>query len=505
MKCLVIAGASSSSGKTLIACGLLALLRRRGFEVCAYKTGPDYIDTEYLRRAGRCEAYNLDTWLTSDEKVRELFFKTSAGKDFAVIEGAMGLYDGGENSTAHIAKILNAPVILILNAKSLGESAAAVALGFKEYDKDLNIAGVILNFIGSEAHEKIIADSLKKIGVKLLGAVKRDKAVTIPERHLGLLPVFENKNKFDLERLADLIEANINIEELLGLSSQKASPWGGAERSEAEGVALKKFFLKNNPSVSKLTSPLAQEGRESSSTSLTPCLPCLREGAGRVARRRLQSEAEGVAVKTVPRLNKKIAVARDEAFSFYYPESLEALKNLGTEIIFFSPLNDKKLPEAEGYIFGGGFPEIFASELSKNLGMLESVRACSKKILAECGGLMYLCRSIKIFDGTIYKMVGTLPFDSFMTDRPVVGYMEARALKDNILCEKNFLLRGHEFHYSRIEPEFLSGSCAFELTRPKTGATHKGGYAHENILASYLHLNFYGNSELAENFLNGLT
>ena len=217
MKKIIIAGASSSSGKTSIACGILAALRKRGLRLCAYKTGPDYIDTEYLRRAGNCEAFNLDTWLMSENSTRELFIKTSQEKDVAIIEGAMGLYDGGENSTAEIAKLLDAPVILVINAKSLGESAAAVALGFREYDKKINIVGVILNCVGSETHAKIISDALEKNGIKFLGALKRDKNISIPERHLGLLPVPENN--FNFEKLSEAVEKNINFDEILKISN----------------------------------------------------------------------------------------------------------------------------------------------------------------------------------------------------------------------------------------------------------------------------------------------
>ncbi len=439
MKKIIIAGASSSSGKTSIACGILAALRKKNFRLCAYKTGPDYIDTEYLRRAGNCEAFNLDTWLTSKNLTRELFLRTSQEKDFAVIEGAMGLYDGGADSTAEIAKLLNVPVVLVINAKSLGESAAAVALGFREYDKKIKIAGVILNCVGSEAHAKIISDALEKNGIKFFGALKRDKNISIPERHLGLLPVLENN--FDFENLAEAVEKNINLDRLINACTP-SSPL--------------------TPNFTPLTF------HPSSLTKI------------------------------------KIAVARDAAFSFYYPESLETLKNFGAELIFFSPLKDKILPEADGYIFGGGFPEIFARELSQNISMLESVKKISaeKKILAECGGMMYLCKSIKDLSGEVFPMAGVIPFNSFMTDRPVIGYMEARALKKNILCGKNKIIRGHEFHYSRTEPDFFNETCAFELTRRKTGASHFGGYADENILASYLHVNFFGNLELAEKFLS---
>ena len=495
MRKIIIAGASSSSGKTTIACGLLSVLRKRGLTVSAYKTGPDYIDPQYLRRAGNCEAYNLDTWLMNENLTRKLFMMTSADKDFAIIEGAMGLYDGGINSTAGIAKLLKAPVILVINAKSLGESAAAIALGFRELDHEINIAGVILNCTGSSSHEKIIADALERVNIKFLGALRRNKELAIPERHLGLLPELENES-FDFEALTSEIKRNIDIDEIIRISETSFDD------------------------TAKISQDIS----------------------------RLKSEK-----LFIPEAEHKVtvAIARDEAFSFYYPESLEMLKLFGAQLIFFSPLHDEKLPEAEIYIFGGGFPEVFARELAENISMLESVRNCEKKIYAECGGFMYLCRSLDN-----YKLAGLIPCNAFMTKKPVIGYVEARALKSNIICETGKIIRGHEFHYSRIygevrsdethgeskiihgfhyssvddearsdetrgESKIIHEVCndatrvegkineeseknfvpAFEFVRKRTGEKYYGGYSHGKILASYLHINFFGNPELAEKFL----
>lgn len=426
---IVIAGVSSSSGKTLISCGLLRAFSRRGLKICAYKTGADYIDTEYLRRSGNCEAYNLDTWLMNENSVLELFNQTSKDKDIILIEGAMGLYDGGNHSTAAIAKLLNVPVILVINVKSLGESAAAIISGFRDYDKEIKIAGVILNFVGSDSHEKIIIQELNKINVKIFGVLRRDENLKIPERHLGLLPFSENEkfnSDFDIEKYVDV-----------------------------EGIIK----------------------------SASTCAASLLAGRRTVCGGRV------------------IAIAKDEAFTFYYPESLEALKNFGAELKYFSPIHDKKIPDSDICIFGGGFPEVFARELSENISMLESVKNYNGKILAECGGLMYLCKSIRTLDNKNFKMAGLIPFNSFMTDRPVIGYIEARALKDNILCVKNKIIHGHEFHYSRIEPENYFDDFTFEFTRRRTGIKYYGGYSDKNILASYLHVNFFGNVDLVKNLL----
>ena len=440
MKKIIIAGASSHSGKTVTACGLLASLRKRGLKVIAFKTGPDYIDTEYLRRAGHCEAYNLDTWLMSQENTRRLFTEYSEGSDIAVIEGAMGLFDGGENSTANIARLLDAPVVLVINARSVGESAAAVALGFREFDRGINMAGVILNFTGSDYHTEIISSALNRIGIKFLGALKRDERLRIPERHLGLMSANEN-SKFDFEELRMNFESSVNVDEILRLSQ--------------------------NESVK----------------TTRPCQKFI----------------------TQKKYDVRIGVARDDSFTFIYPESLNILERLGAEIVPFSPLDDERLPNADGYIFCGGYPEIFAERLADNVPMIESVRSCRKPILAECGGMMYLCRSLKDSCGHKYDMAGVIPFESFMSERAVMGYMTGVALRDNILCRKGDIIRGHEYHYSRVEPEYYGDTCAFELARRSTDSSHYGGYSSGNVLASYLHINFYGNERLAENFMQRLT
>ena len=332
---ILIAAAGSGSGKTTIVSGLLAALNKRGVKAIGYKAGPDYIDPEHHRRAGKCKIYNLDTWLTSREKVYELFCKTANGYDIAVVEGVMGLYDGGKHgisSSADIAKLLNIPVILVVNAKSVGESAAAVALGFREYDKQINLAGVILNNIGSDSHREMIEQGLNKVNIKLIGAVKRNDNLKIPERHLGLLPAEElerqnisEQEHIEAARLA--VEAGIDIDKLL----EAANSAPELQEPEAKNII-------NNININKK--------------------------------------------------KFRIAVARDEAFSFYYPDSLEYLESLGAELVYFSPVHDKALPEdINAAIFGGGFPEIFARELEANISMRESIiNNKNLKILAECGG-----------------------------------------------------------------------------------------------------------------------
>lgn len=440
---LLIAATRSGSGKTTIVGGLLAALRGRGLRVCGYKIGPDYIDPGHHRLAGNCSVCNLDTWLTDERAMTALFVRTSRGADIAVTEGVMGLYDGGRGgigSSAQIAKILRLPVVLVIDVRSMGESAAAAALGFREYDREVDLRGVILNRLGSESHLETIREGLRRVGIPLLGALRRDDALTLPERHLGLVPAGESPDLERIGRIRDAVERGVNLDLLLA-AARSAPP------IEAELPAAPPPF------------------------------------------------ARGV----------RLAVARDEAFSFYYPESLSALEDRGAELTFFSPMRDKALPDAHGVILGGGFPEVFARELSAN-GPMRAAMARAAELgipfFAECGGFMYLTRSITDLRGETFEMAGLVPARCRMNDRlQTVGYVEARALRDTVLCPEGAVLRGHEFHFSVVEPDDGPFPFALDITRVRTGASRPGGYAKGNVLGSYLHLNFMGSPAAADHFL----
>ena len=388
---LVIAATQSGSGKTTIVSGLLAALKNRGLKVQSYKVGPDYIDPGFHEIASGRPSHNLDSWLVGEKKIAEIFSSTFGDADIAIIEGVMGLYDGGRggvSSTAEIAKILNAPVILIIDAKSMGSSAAAVALGFREFDKEINFAGVILNRVGSESHEKIIRDALEKIGVKCFGAIRRDENFILPERHLGLVPTAENNFVDVIEKISSAVEKQVDLDAIINLAKNSAE--------------------KNFPSFH---------------LSIFPS-------------------------------NIKIAVAKDDAFNFYYAESLRELEKLGAEIIFFSPLEDKTLPKnIDGLILGGGFPEMFAKKLEKNISMRNSIKSAAEKnlpIFAECGGYMYLMKSIKNFDGEIFEMCGVIDNRAEMTKKlQMVGYVSASLIKNCIIGGVGDKIHAHEFHFSR--------------------------------------------------------
>lgn len=437
---VVIAATQSSSGKTTVVTGILRALKNRGMVVQPYKVGPDYIDPSYHGMAAGRMGHNLDTWLVPESKINDLFVSECEGADIAIIEGVMGLYDGGKNgisSTAQLAKKLQAPVILVINAQSMGDSAAAIALGFKLYDQDVNLAGVILNRLGSPTHKALIEEAMAKINIPVYGAVFRDNAVTMPERHLGLTPAQENNAQAVVNKIAEKIASEVYLDKIIELAK---------------------------------TAPALE----------------------------ISDEATIDKPKDI-----KIGVARDKAFSFYYPASLAQLAKCGVEIQFFSPLTDKTIPEdVDTLIFGGGFPEVFARELAANTSMINSIKQANinkMPIYAECGGFMYLMEGIYDFEQKFYPMVGLIPAKAQMHKKlQTVGYVQAEILHNNIIGTKGEVFNGHEFHFStQIEDETTTFPWAFEFTKMRNNAKYKAGYAKDNIVGSYLHLHFLGSPTAA--------
>ena len=441
---LVIAGTQSGVGKTTIVNGLLTELRQRGLKVQSYKVGPDYIDPGYHALASGRPCHNLDSWLVPTERLLSIFEHTSRDAEFAVVEGVMGLFDGGRGgvaSTAAIARLLRAPVVLVVNCRSAGESIAAVVLGFQTYDPEIRLAGVILNQIGSDSHERMVTEALDRIGVRVLGVIRRTESLKVPERHLGLLPVTENPAETVLANIHAAIAGSLDVAALQEIAAQ---------------------------------APLLEPPAE-------PPLPEQR--------------------------SCRIGVAQDEAFSFYYPESLRVLEEQGAAIVPFSPLRDEKLPDVDGLLFGGGFPEMFLEQLAANESIRQDIRAAAQAgvpIVAECGGYMYLCRRVAAFDGAEYPMTGLIPQICRMEKKlQTVGYVEATALADNVLCATGETLRGHEFHFSRMEEDGSGKTVtpAFRFRKNRTGAEYPAGYVDGNVLASYLHIHFAGNPAAARRFV----
>lgn len=440
---LLIAAPQSGSGKTTIVSGLLDVLRKRGLCVQSFKIGPDYIDCGYHEAAGGRAAHNLDSWLMDSDTLLSLFVKNSRNADISIVEGVMGLYDGGKggvSSTSQISKLLKIPVVLVIDAKSMGESAAAVAKGFRDYDCVTDIRGIILNRLGSESHKEMICQAMRGIDMPVLGALFSDENLRLPQRHLGLLPSEENSCSEIMEKIGAAIENSLDLDALLKI----------AESAPDMDISAKETAQKSSAKV-------------------------------------------------------RIGVARDEAFSFYYPESLAVLEHYGAEIIYFSPLRDAQLPPVSGLIFGGGFPEIFAAGLASNQAMLEAVRQAVKNeipIYAECGGYMYLTKAIRDFNNRTHSLAGVINHMSVMNDKlQTVGYVEATALRDTVLCPAGTVIKGHEFHFSSIEGDAAEGRAAFRFRKNRTGEEYTAGYAFGNILASYLHLHFAGAAAMAEHFL----
>ncbi|AXI79991.1 cobyrinate a,c-diamide synthase [Peterkaempfera bronchialis] len=435
---LVVAAPSSGSGKTTVATGLMAALAARGLAVSPHKVGPDYIDPGYHALATGRPGRNLDAFLCGPERIARLLLHGAAGADLAVVEGVMGLFDGtagrGElASTAHVAKLLRAPVVLVVDASSQSRSVAALVHGFASWDPEVRLGGVILNRVASDRHEQLLREALEEgSGVPVLGAVRRSEAVATPSRHLGLIPAVE-RNAAALRAVRDmgaLVDRSVDLDAVLALARSAPPlpdrPWDPA----AEIAAL------------------------------------------------------GGPVTGRPRL----ALAGGAAFSFSYAEHAELLTAAGAEVVPFDPLHDEKLPGGtSGLVIGGGFPEVYAAELSANAPLRSAVAALAASgvpIAAECAGLLYLTRSL---DG--HPMCGLLDADARMTDRLTLGYREAVALHDSPLAPAGTRVHGHEFHRTRCEPG--SGPAPAWAWRGPTGPATEG-FAHGPVHASYLHLHWAG-------------
>ncbi|MGP4028663.1 cobyrinate a,c-diamide synthase [Actinomadura sp. 3N407] len=387
---IVIAAPSSGSGKTTVATGLIAALRARDLRVSPHKVGPDYIDPGYHSLAAGRPGRNLDPWLVGEERVAPLFLHGATGCDVAVVEGVMGLFDGRGTSdfasTAHVARLLAAPVVLVVDVARQSRSVAALVRGFAVFEPGVRIGGVILNRVGSDRHEELCRDALEASGVPVLGAIRRDDAVVTPSRHLGLIPAAEREGEAvrAVERLGALVDRSCDLDALLRIAASAAPlsdrPWDPADH-------------------------------------VTP-MP------GRPV----------------------VAVAGGPAFTFSYAEHVELLRAAGAAVVVFDPLRDAALPEGTAaLVIGGGFPEVHAAELAANAPMLAAVAAFGGPIAAECAGLLYLCEEL---DGR--AMCGRVPGRAAMTSRLTLGYREAVAVAESPLTRPGERFRGHEFHRTAL-------------------------------------------------------
>jgi len=439
----------SGSGKTTITAGLIAALRRRGLRIAPFKCGPDYIDPGYHSLAAGHPCFNLDSWLIPSAQIAGVLVRRSVNADLALIEGVMGLFDGyaGDDDTgssAHIARLTATPVLIVLDARAMARTAAALIAGLRDFDRRLQIGGVILNRVGSPRHAAMITTAIEQtVGVPVLGYLPRTETFTLPERHLGLVPVAEPGRWQEwLDAVADQVAATIDLDRLLAIAE---------------------------------TAPSLETSDQ---------LP----------------------VRPVSGTRPLIAVARDEAFNFIYPDNLDLLRAAGAELAFFSPLRDTALPAGVAAIYlGGGFPELYAAQLSANQSMLNAIRAAASAdmpVYAECGGLMYLTETLIDQHGQAFPMVGLLPGRSRMTGRLTLGYRTVVAQIDTWLWRAGETLRGHEFHYSVWEDRPLILPTLYTcLPDAMRSQVVNEGVVIGQTLASYIHLHFLSCPHAAERFV----
>ncbi|MFF3857634.1 cobyrinate a,c-diamide synthase [Streptomyces sp. NPDC002209] len=441
---LVIAAPSSGSGKTTVATGLMAAFSERGLAVSPHKAGPDYIDPGYHALATGRPGRNLDAFMCGPELVAPLFAHGAAGCDLALVEGVMGLYDGAAGrgelaSTAQVAKLLRAPVVLVVDASSQSRSVAALVHGFASFDPQVRLGGVILNKVGSDRHEVMLREALEEAGMPVLGVLRRAPQVAAPSRHLGLVPVAERRRDAlaSVTALADQVRAGCDLEALMALA--RTAP------------------------------PLTCDSWSPEQAT---------RGLGRSPGRR-----------------PVVAVAGGAAFTFSYAEHAELLTAAGADVVTFDPLRDEALPEGTtGLVIGGGFPEVYAPELAANEPLRKAVAAFAADggpVAAECAGLLYLARSL---DGK--AMCGVIDADARMSERLTLGYREAVAVSDSALAATGTRLRGHEFHRTVIEPG-AGAAPAWGFTHPERRVE---GFVQQGVHASYLHTHWAAEPSVARRF-----
>jgi cobyrinic acid a,c-diamide synthase len=425
---LVIAGATSGVGKTSITSAIIYGIKKSGYSVQPFKVGPDYIDPSYLSAISKNDAKNLDVWLMGENELVQSFVKNSSS-DVSVIEGVMGYYDGfgGKTnyaSTHHVASLLKAPTVLILDASKTARSIAATALGFVKFHRNSRIIGIILNKIGSKKHENLCRQALANLKVPILGSIQKNSE-SLESRHLGLIPVREQKSlQNKIRKISREISDNLDIEKIIQI-------------------------CKNIPQLPK------------------------------------------VQPKKIKKITTTVAVALDSSFNFYYHDNLEALRREGARLKFFSPVTDKKIPGCDLIFIGGGFPEVLGQSLERNATMRNLIKKRAEEgmpIYAECGGLMYLTKSIS-FAKRKYKMVGLFDVETQMTKKMTLNYTEGR-INSRCLVSTPAKFRAHEFHYSKIRNLPRDAKLVYDLKIGEGIANKKDALSEYNTLASYCHLYF---------------
>ncbi len=431
----IISGTSSGSGKTTVALGLMAAFKNKGFTVQPFKCGPDFIDPGLHKLVTGNISRNIDIWMCGEDYARSTFSRNLQNCDIGIVEGVMGMFDGGISSSGSLSDCLNIPGILVLDVRSMAESCAAIVKGFETFRPEVAPKGVILNRIASERHLQLITDAINEnCQAEILGYLPRSVEFAIPSRHLGLLTGEESPlSKQGIEHLANTVAEYINLDRILELSRSSLS-------APPQTLPIKK--------------------------------PCCR-----------------------------IGVARDKAFCFYYEDNFDILRAAGAELVFFSPLHDTQLPaDLDGIYLGGGYPELYARQLSNNHLMIREIDNWIKNdgpVYAECGGFMYLTGGITDSDDRFHPLVGSFPVQSHMQKkRAALGYREVTTTSPSFFGPAGTILRGHEFHYSNIDKMPDSVNRLYDVNN----ATLEG-YSYRNVLGGYMHLHFGYSPQVAENFI----
>ncbi|AWK07916.1 cobyrinate a,c-diamide synthase [Streptomyces spongiicola] len=502
---LVVAAPASGSGKTTVATGLMAAFTAAGLAVSPHKVGPDYIDPGYHALATGRPGRNLDAYMCGTELIAPLFAHGARGCDLAVVEGVMGLYDGAAGagelaSTAQVAKLLRAPVVLVVDASSQSRSVAALVHGFASWDPEVRLGGVILNKVATDRHEALLRDALEESGVPVLGVLRRAPGVATPSRHLGLVPVAERRTEAvgAVAAQAGQVRAGCDLQALLALAHSApplaGDPWDPAAAlgSPAAGAPYRRPAeapgkRPAGPGERRPAGP-GDLGRAAESGDLRAAGSGALRAVGADALRAVGSDGR----------RPVVAVAGGAAFTFSYAEHAELLRAAGADVVAFDPLRDEELPDGTaGLVIGGGFPEVYAPELSANSRLRKTVAELARAgapVAAECAGLLYLARSL---DGK--PMCGVLDADARMTERLTLGYRDAVAVGDSVLAPAGTRMRGHEFHRTVTEPG-AGAAPAWGLRQPEPRVE---GFVQDGVHASYVHTHWAGAPGAARRFTEG--
>ncbi|MCD6430369.1 MAG: cobyrinate a,c-diamide synthase [Deltaproteobacteria bacterium] len=446
-----VAGTHSGAGKTTLTLGLLAAFKKRGYKVQPFKCGPDYLDPGHHQAACGVLSRNLDTWMMGKEAVLESFSRALVGHEVAVVEGVMGLFDGASattlsGSTAEVALLLELPVILVVDARSMARSIAALVKGFVDFEPGLKITGVVANNIGSKRHREILEQALAAAALpQMVGALPRGVVPSLAERHLGLVTADQERDSAIYQHLGEVVEEYLDLDLLV----QKC----------------------------RLSLPEHQ----------------------------LESERQELLVRPASGRKVRVGIAKDQAFHFYYADNLDFLRRAGIELVEFSPLLESSLPEnLQGLYLGGGYPELFAEQLSANFKMRQAVADFAENdgaIYAECGGLMYLSEKLVDQEGKEWAMSGILPLSTRMEKRRHrLGYVEVESTIDGLFGKIGTAWRGHEFHWSSPDLEPVFPQAPLRYRRPGETEWQAAGYRRDRVLGTYIHAHFGSNSEVAANW-----